>query len=102
MREVELFHPVWCEVVAGVFQFVNDGLEFFDDVDDCLVVFLGILDHVSKQLCMSLAFKEHNPSVCFDFQLEMCADWVEDGVVGFCGIWDEVVVVEVGDEVVQF
>ena len=34
MREVELFHPVWCEVVAGVFQFVNDGLEFFDDVDD--------------------------------------------------------------------
>ena len=55
---------------------------------------------ISKQLCMPLAFKEHNPSVCFDFQLEMCADWVEDGVVGFCGIWDEVVAVEVGDEVV--
>ena len=74
MREVELFHPVWREVAAGVFQFVDDGLEFFDDVDDRLVLFLGILDHVSKQLCMSLAFKEHSPSVCFDFQLKMCAE----------------------------
>lgn len=56
-----------CEVAAGVFQLVDDGLEFFYDVDDRLVLFLAILDHVSKQLCMSLAFKEHNPSVCFDF-----------------------------------
>ena len=54
MCELELFQPVWFEVVAGVFQFVNDGLELFDDVDDCLVLFLGILDHVSKQFCMLL------------------------------------------------
>ena len=31
----------------------------------------------------------------------LCWDWVEDGVVGFGGVWDEVVVVEVVDEVVE-
>lgn len=100
MREVELFHPVWCEVVAGVSKFVDDRLEFLNDVDDCLVLFLGIFNHVSEQLRMSLAFEEDNPSIRFDLKLELCFDWVEDGVVGFCGVWDEVVVVEVGDEVV--
>ena len=76
-----------------------DGLQLLYDVRDCQVVFEVVFDVDSEQLRVRVLFESFGS---VDVEVYLCWDWVEDGVVGFGGVWDEVVVVEVVDEVVEF
>ena len=74
-------------------------LEFFDDSVDGLMVFEVLLDDVAEQLGLLVLLK----GLVSDCELYgLCVVGEENGIDCFCGIGDEVVVVEVGDEVGEF
>ena len=73
--EVEGSECVCWKEFFCVFEAVDEWSEFLDDVDDCLIVF------------------------------EVVQFWVagvEDGIVGFGCVWDEIIGEEVVDEVAEF
>ena len=74
-------------------------MELLDDVVDCLVMFEVILDGVAEELCFAVFFEDG----VVNFELDRF--WflrVEDGVVGFGWVRDEVVAVEIVNEVGEF
>lgn len=110
---VELFHYFSGQEFVGVSEALDDWLQLFDDFEHCFVVFQIVLDHDSQQFGLTLLFESGRLN--FEFQYRR-GTWVvppldgwlgdvvgeEDGVVGFGGIRDEVVDVEVMNEVVEF
>ena len=63
------------------------------------MVFEVVLDDVAEEFCFCLLFD--------DFVVDTDLDWfwifgIEDGVVSFGWVWNEVVVMEVVDEVSKF
>jgi hypothetical protein len=91
---VELDHGFCWEQFVGVSEALDGWLQLFDDVGDGLVMFQVFLDDDAEQLCLFVLLED-----CFvDADLEWAwFDGVEDGVVGFCWVWDKVVGVEVVD-----
>ena len=56
------------------------------DVRDCQDVFEFVFDVDSEKLRVFERFGS------VDVEVYLCRDWVEEGVVSFGGVWDEVVV----------
>jgi hypothetical protein len=75
------------------------GCSLFDDVVDCLVMFEVVLDGVAEKFCFAVLLEDG----VVDAELEgLVVLRIEDGVVGFGWVRDEVVVVKVGDEAGEF
>ena len=56
-------------------------------------------DYEAEELCFTFLFQDFVGDAELDW---LWVSWVEDGVVGFVCVGDEIVVVEVVDEVGQF
>ena len=85
--------------MVGVSEAVDCWLEFLDDVVDCLVMLEVFFDYEAEELCFTFLFQDFVGDAELDW---LWVSWVEDGVVGFVCVGDEIVVVEVVDEVGQF
>ena len=110
---VELFHYFSGQKFVGVFEGLDGWLQSFDDFEHCLLEFQIILDHDSQKFGLCFLFE----SGSLDLELQYWGGLrlvppldgglddvvgVEDGVVGFGGVGNEVVDVEVVDEVAEF
>ena len=96
---VEFLHDVDVDELVGVPEALDEEVEFSDDVGDGAVVLEVFLDLESQQPCLVDLFEHH----VADGEVDVVGGFrIEDSVAGFLGVWDEVVVVEVADEVVEF
>jgi hypothetical protein len=69
-------------------------------VRDCVLVFEVVLEHDSQQLGFGPLFE--NSVVDSEDWAYLHRLGVEDGEVGLCRVWDEVVGMEVVDEAAEF
>ena len=78
---------------------VGDWLDVFDDVVYSLVVFEIVLNGETEEFGLVVLFKEC--IVCSEVDW-LCMFGVKDGVVGFCWVGDEIVIVKVRDQIGEF
>ena len=87
----------WQEFV-DVFECVDEWLEFAGDVIDVVVEFEVALELESEEFSGAFVFKGDVVDLKFNVGE---GSWVEGSVGGLGGVRDKVVVVEVGDEIVE-
>lgn len=78
---------------------VGDWLDIFDDVVYSLMVFEIVLNGETEEFGLVVLFKECIIYSEFDW---LCMFGVKNGVVGFCWVGDEIVIVKVRDKVGEF
>ena len=57
MRVIELLHGVCWEELACKLEALYHWLYLFNYIDDCLMVFEGVLDVDAEELCLCILFK---------------------------------------------
>ena len=82
------------EKFINVTQGLNERLQFFDYMLNVHVVFEVFLQYQAKYFCVILVFQVSIVDCECKFLWEGFR--VEESVCGFCWIWDQIVIKEVG------
>lgn len=96
---VELFHCAGVHELVGVPEALDEKVQLSDDVGDGLVEFEIFLNEEAEQFCLRWLFEgliAHYKLYPFRVsRIECCK-------AGFLGVRDEVIIVEVFDEIIEF
>lgn len=97
---IELYHGLEWEELGSVSKGLGGWVEFLYGVDYGMAVFVVVLHHDPQQFCLCVVFE----CSVVDPKMEnvRCGARVEDCVICFGWVWDQVIAVEVGDEVAEF